>query len=75
VSLDREILREIDTVVESSKRMNISLSQVVEAILAAFLKPPFDYVEKVRDLVVRRRVELLYRGVKVHPVHHKGDVT
>ena len=59
VSLDREILREIDTVVESSKRMNISLSQVVEAILAAFLKPPFDYVEKVRDLVVRRRVELL----------------
>jgi len=59
VSLDREILREIDAIVESSKHMNISRSQVIEAILAAFLKSPFDHAEKVRGLAVRRRVGLL----------------
>jgi len=59
VSLDGEILREIDAIVESSKHMNISRSQVIESILAAFLKSPFDHGEKVRELVVRRRRELL----------------
>jgi len=59
VSIDREILREIDAIVESSKHMNITRSQVIESILAAFLKSPFDHAEKVRDLVVRRRRERL----------------
>jgi metal-responsive CopG/Arc/MetJ family transcriptional regulator len=59
LSLDREILREIDAIVESSRHMNISRSQVIESILAAFLKSPFDHGEKVRDLVVKRRREPL----------------
>lgn len=59
VSLDREILRQIDAIVKSSKHMNISRSQVIESILAAFLKSPFDHGEKLRDLVVRRRREPL----------------
>ena len=34
VSLDGEILREVDAIVESCKHMNISRSQVIESILA-----------------------------------------
>ena len=59
VSLYGEILREIDAIVESSKHMNVSRSQVIESILAAFLKSPFDHAEKVRGLVVVRRKGLL----------------
>jgi len=59
VSLDKEILREIDAIVESSKHLNIKRSQIIEAILTAFFKSPFDHAEKARDLVVRRRTELL----------------
>jgi metal-responsive CopG/Arc/MetJ family transcriptional regulator len=59
VSLEREILAEIDAIVESSKHLNISRSQVIESILVAFLKSPFDHAEKVRDLVLRRRRDLL----------------
>jgi hypothetical protein len=39
--------------------MNISRSQIIESILAAFLKSPFDHGEKLRDLVVRRKREPL----------------
>ena len=59
VSLESEILNEIDAIVESSRYLDISRSQVIESILAAFLRSPFDHAEKVRDLVIRRRKELL----------------
>ena len=59
VSLEKEILAEFDTIVEPSKHFNISRSQAIESILAAFLKSPFDHAEKVKDLVLRRRRDLL----------------
>ena len=59
VSLEREILEEIDAIVTSSKHMDINRSQIIESILSAFLRSPFDHGEKVRELVVKRRREQL----------------
>jgi metal-responsive CopG/Arc/MetJ family transcriptional regulator len=58
VSLDRELLEKVDTLIEASKYLEPSRSEV-EAVLAAFFKSPLNHTEKARELVLKRRKGLL----------------
>jgi len=59
VALDREILGKIDAIIEASEYLEVSRSEVVDAILAAFFKSPINHVEKARELIIKRRKGLL----------------
>jgi metal-responsive CopG/Arc/MetJ family transcriptional regulator len=58
-SLERELLEKIDAIIEASRYLEPSQSEVVEAILAAFFKSPLNHMEKARELIIKRRKGLL----------------
>jgi metal-responsive CopG/Arc/MetJ family transcriptional regulator len=58
-SLERELLEMIDAIIEASRYLEPSQSEVVEAILAAFFKSPINHTEKARELIIKRRNGML----------------
>jgi len=54
-SIDEEIVKQLDSVVESSGYLQTSRSELVDAILAAFFKGQEKPLEKGRRLIILRR--------------------
>ncbi|KXB04183.1 transposase [candidate division MSBL1 archaeon SCGC-AAA382A03] len=51
--------KELDKIVEESKYLDVSRSEVVEAILIAFFRSDVDHGERVRELVIKKRKDKL----------------
>ena len=58
-AIDEEIIKELDSVAESSRDLQASRSELVDAILAAYFNSQERSVEKARKLLIMRRKELI----------------
>jgi len=58
-AIDEEIIKDLDSVVESSRDLQTSRSELVDAILAAFFNSQESPVEKARKLLIIRLKELI----------------
>jgi len=56
-SIDEETVKQLDSILERSRDLQISRSEMAEAILAAFFKTQEKPLEKVRKLIILRRKE------------------
>ncbi|WP_143114505.1 MULTISPECIES: hypothetical protein [Haloferacaceae] len=55
VSVRTELVEELDTLVDECSDLGASRSEIVEAILAAYLQNDEERIEKTRELVIRNR--------------------
>ena len=55
VSIDDEIVHELDELVNESADLGASRSEVVEAVLTAYLESDVQHGSRVRELIIRRR--------------------
>ncbi len=55
VAVDEEIVREVDELVAECDDLGAVDSEIVEAILTAFVQSEAKHVERVREIVIRRR--------------------
>lgn len=58
-AIDEEIIKELDFMVESSRDLQASRSELVDAILAVFFKSQEKPMEKARKLLIMRRKGLI----------------
>lgn len=54
-SIDDEIVHKIDELVEECADLGVSRSEIVEAVLTAYLKSDADHESRVRELIIRRQ--------------------
>ena len=55
VSVRTELVEELDTLVNECSDLGASRSEIVEAILTAYLQNDEERIEKTRELVIRNR--------------------
>ncbi|KXB00745.1 transposase [candidate division MSBL1 archaeon SCGC-AAA259O05] len=55
VTIDEELRKELDKIVGESEDLDLSRSEVVETILAAFFKSSVDHTKKARELIIKKR--------------------
>ena len=55
VSVRAELVDELDTLVDECTDLGASRSEIVEAILTAYLQGDEERIEKMRELVIRNR--------------------
>ncbi|WP_435186690.1 ribbon-helix-helix protein, CopG family [Halobellus sp. EA9] len=55
VAVDEEIVREVDELVAECDDLGVSRSEIVEAILTAFVQSEANQVERVREIIIRKR--------------------
>lgn len=55
VTIDEKLTKELDKIVEESKYLNLSKSEVVEAVLTVFFKSDLDHTKKARELIIKKR--------------------
>jgi len=55
VAVDEEIVREVDKLVDECDDLGVSRSEIVEAILTAFVQSETNHVERVREIIIRKR--------------------
>ena len=55
VSVRTELVEELDTLVDECSDLGASRSEIVEAILTAYLQNDEERIEKTRELVIRNR--------------------
>ena len=55
VAIAEDIAREVDELVGECEDLGASRSEIVEAILTAYIQSDTDHVEQVRELVIRQR--------------------
>jgi metal-responsive CopG/Arc/MetJ family transcriptional regulator len=55
VSIDHEIACEIDELADECADLGASRSEIVEAILTAYLESDVEHSSRVRELIIRRR--------------------
>lgn len=55
VSVSTEIVEELDGLVEECADLKVSRSEIIEAILLAYLRTDADRVKKTRQLVIHNR--------------------
>jgi metal-responsive CopG/Arc/MetJ family transcriptional regulator len=55
ISVDEGIVQQIDELADECGDFQASRSEVIEAILTAYLQSDADHVERVRELIIRRR--------------------
>jgi len=55
VSVRTELVEELDTLVDECSDLGASRSEIVEAILTAYLQNDKERIEKTRELVIRNR--------------------
>jgi len=58
-AIDEEIIKELDFMVESSRDLQASRSELVDAILAVFFKSQEKTMEKARKFLIMRRKGLI----------------
>ena len=55
VAVDEEMVREVDELVAECDDLRVSRSEIVEAILTAFIQSESDHAKKVREIIIRKR--------------------
>lgn len=55
IAVSEDITRDLDELAEDCEALGASRSEIVEAILTAYLRSDADHVERVRELIIRRR--------------------
>ena len=55
VSVRTELVEELDTLVDECSDLGASRSEIVEAILTAYLQNDEERIEKTRELIIRNR--------------------
>jgi metal-responsive CopG/Arc/MetJ family transcriptional regulator len=55
VAVDEEIVREVDELVAECDDLGASRSEIVEAILTAFIQSESDHATQVREVIIRKR--------------------
>ena len=55
VSVRTELVEKLDTLVDECSDLGASRSEIVEAILTAYLQNDEEKIEKTRELVIRNR--------------------
>ena len=55
VAIAEDIVPEINELVDECEDLGASRSEIVEAILTAYIQSDTDHVEQVRELIIRRR--------------------
>ena len=55
IAVVAEIAREVDELVAECDDLGASRSEIVEAILTAFVQSEANHAERVREIIIRRR--------------------
>jgi len=55
VAVAEDVADELEELVSECEDLGASRSEVVEAILTAYVRSDIDHVEQVRELIIRRR--------------------
>lgn len=55
IRIREDLAKELDKIVEESEYLDVSRSEVVEAILIAYFRSDVDHRERVRELVIKKR--------------------
>jgi len=55
IAVDEEIVQEVDELVAESADLGASRSEIVEAILTAFVQSESNHAERVREVIIRKR--------------------
>ena len=55
VSISDELVEDLDDLTEQCVDLQVSRSEVVEAILTAYFQSDIDHEARVRELIIRRR--------------------
>lgn len=55
ISVDEDIVQQVDELADECDDLQASRSEIIEAILTAYLRSDADHVERVRELIIRRR--------------------
>jgi len=58
VAVDGEIMREVDELVAKCDDLGASRSEIVEAILTAFVHSEKNHSERAREIIIRKRKAL-----------------
>jgi metal-responsive CopG/Arc/MetJ family transcriptional regulator len=54
VAVDEKIAREVDELVAECDDLGVSCSEIVKAMLTAYIQSDTDHVEQVREFIIRR---------------------
>jgi len=52
IAIDEEIVREVDELVAECDDLGVSRSEIVKAILTAFVQSETNHVEQVREVII-----------------------
>jgi len=55
IAVDEEIVQEVDEVVAECDDLGASRSEIVEAVLTAFVQSESNQTERVREIIIRKR--------------------
>ena len=55
MAVDEEIVQEVDELVAECDGLGASRSEIVEAILTAFVQTESNHAEQVREIIIRNR--------------------
>ena len=55
VAVDEETVEKVDELVAECDDLGASRSEIVEAILTAFVQSESNHVERVREIIIRKR--------------------
>lgn len=55
ISVDEDIVQQVDELADECNDLQASRSEIIEAILTAYLRSDADHVKRVRELIIRRR--------------------
>jgi metal-responsive CopG/Arc/MetJ family transcriptional regulator len=55
VTVDEEIVREVDELIAECDDLGVNRSEIVEAILTAFAQPETNHVEQEGKIIIRKR--------------------
>ncbi|KXB00193.1 transposase [candidate division MSBL1 archaeon SCGC-AAA259M10] len=55
VRISEDLVKELDKIVDESEYLDVSRSEVVEAILLAYFKSNVDHEKRARELIIRKR--------------------
>jgi metal-responsive CopG/Arc/MetJ family transcriptional regulator len=55
VAVDEKTVEKVDELVDECDDLGVSRSEIVEAILTAFVQSETNHVERVREIIIRKR--------------------
>lgn len=55
IAVDEDLATEVDELVDDCDDLGASRSEIIEAILTAYVRSDADHSERVRELIIRRR--------------------